>query len=93
MVIVTSLSGFISLSLVKEQNITSVNASVDTLVANMASQQTKAMVSKSEGLPIGHPYFGKLLLCECARIAETKLLEQDDNYLLPAENWPRGKRT
>lgn len=44
-----------------------------------------------EGLPIGHPYFGKLVLCECARVAETKLLEQYDNYLLPAENWPQRK--
>jgi len=44
-------------------------------------------------------YFGKLVLCECARVVAQKVqeselepeMEQDDSYMLPAENWPRGK--
>ena len=52
-----------------------------------------------EGLPMGHRYFGKLVLCECARVVAQKVqeselepeMEQDDSYMLPAENWPRGK--
>ena len=36
-------------------------------------------------LPIGHPLFGKLVLCECAGIqVRTKQLTKDDDYLLPA---------
>ena len=56
MAIILILAGFVTLSLISEQNITSVNATVDTLVSSMASQQTKAMASKSEGLPTGQSF-------------------------------------
>ena len=54
--IITILSVFVAVSLVKEQNLTSVNATVDTVVSVMASQQTKAMASKSEGLTNGQSF-------------------------------------
>lgn len=41
--IILMLSGFATLNLVKQQETTSVNSSVDVLVSDMGSQQTKAM--------------------------------------------------
>ena len=41
--IILMLSGFATINLVKQQNTTSVNSSVDVLVSDIKSQQTKAM--------------------------------------------------
>ncbi len=42
--IIALLSGFVTLNLVNVQKITSINSAIDTLVSDINSQQTKAMV-------------------------------------------------
>lgn len=48
--IILMLSGFATINLVKQQNTTSVNSSVDVLVSDMQSQQTKAMAGVKDDL-------------------------------------------
>lgn len=50
------LFGFVMVNLLQEENIVSVNASVDILISDISSQQTKAMVGKSDGISSGNSY-------------------------------------
>lgn len=50
------LFGFVMVNLLQEENIVSVNASVDILISDISSQQTKAMVGKSDGVSSGNSY-------------------------------------
>lgn len=50
------LFGFVMVNLLQEENIVSVNASVDILISDISSQQTKAMAGKSDGVSSGNGY-------------------------------------
>lgn len=54
--IIMLLFGFVMVNLLQEQHIVSVNSSVDILIADISSQQTKAMLGKSDGITSGNSY-------------------------------------
>lgn len=49
MAIIFMISGFVAISLVNQQRTTSLNSSIDILIVDMSSQQTKAMSGASDG--------------------------------------------
>ena len=54
--IISLLFGFVMVNLLQEQHIVSVNASVDVLISDISSQQTKAMLGKSDGVTSSNNY-------------------------------------
>lgn len=48
MAIIFTISGFVTISLVNQQRTTSLNSSIDVLIADISSQQTKAMSGVSD---------------------------------------------
>lgn len=54
--IILLLFGFVMVNLLQEQHVVSVNSSVDILMSDISSQQTKAMLGKSDGATSGNSY-------------------------------------
>ncbi|OGH06747.1 MAG: hypothetical protein A2171_01810 [Candidatus Levybacteria bacterium RBG_13_35_9] len=56
MAILFVISGFVTISLINQQRTASLNSSIDVLISDISSQQTKAMSGASDGLTSASNY-------------------------------------